>query len=65
MAIDDLGFSLLERKGEKNRRGRKEARRDGKYAIIGGAVQLGLGCANKDLEKKAESWMQNENVLAN
>ena len=65
MAIDDLGFSLLERKGEQNRRARKEARRAEKYALIGGAVQLGLGFANKALEKKAESWMQNEDVLAN
>ena len=65
MAIDDLGFSLLERKGEQSRRARKEARRAEKYALIGGAVQLGLGFANKALEKKAESWMQNEDVLAN
>ncbi len=65
MAIDDLGFSLLERKGEQNRRARKEARRAEKYALIGGVAQLGLGFANKALEKKAESWMQNEDVLAN
>ena len=65
MAIDDLGFSLLERKGEQSRRARKEARRAEKYALIGGVAQLGLGFANKVLEKKAESWMQNEDVLAN
>ena len=65
MAIDDLGFSLLERKGEQSRRARKEARRADKYALIGGVAKLGLGFANKALEKKAESWMQNEDVLAN
>ena len=65
MAIDELGFSLLGRAEEQRRQRRRDEDRADKYAIIGGLTKLGINFANKALEKKANSWQQDEQILAN
>ena len=64
MAIEELGFSLLGRAEKQRQRRRREEERADKYALIGSLAGLGIKFANKSLEKKANSWQQDEEILA-
>lgn len=64
MAIEELGFSLLGRAEKQRQRRRREQDKADKYALIGSLAGLGIKFANKALEKKANSWLQDEEILA-
>jgi len=64
MAIEEFGFSLLERADKQRRQQRREQKKADKYALIGSLAQLGIGFANKQLEKKANNWLNDERILA-
>jgi hypothetical protein len=64
MAIEELGFSLLGRAEEQRKQRRREREKDEKYALIGGLAELGIKFANNAMQKKADSFLQSEEFLA-